>query len=99
MTIPVLVDWQTITGVSRTTLTTHLWTAPPLRRGSPIHDKAFRALRDLRADLVRFLPWFSHPRVSVPELYPPNETETFWDFELLDPFVASSGRMERENCW
>jgi hypothetical protein len=97
MTIPVLVDWQTITGVSRTTLTTHLWTAPPLRRGSPIHDKAFRALRDLRADLVRFLPWFSHPRVSVPELYPPNETETFWDFELLDPFVedfmaAAEGR-------
>jgi hypothetical protein len=97
MTIPVRVDWQTITGVSRTTLTTHLWTAPPLRRGSPIHDKAFKALRDLRADLVRFLPWFSHPRVSVPELYPPTETETYWNFGLLDPFVedfmaAAEGR-------
>ena len=97
MTIPVRLDWQTITGLSRTTLTTHLWTAPPLRRDSPIHDKAFRALRKLNADLVRLLPWFSHPRVSVPELHPPAETETFWDFELLDPYVedfmaAAKGR-------
>ncbi|GAB2728719.1 hypothetical protein [Nocardia thraciensis] len=90
-------DWTDTCATSRTTLTTHLWTAPPLRRDSPIHDKAFAALRDLRADLVRFLPWFSQPRVSVAELYPPTDTETFWNFELLDPFVedfvhAAEGR-------
>ncbi|MGW0158679.1 hypothetical protein ACWDUN_05085 [Mycobacterium sp. NPDC003323] len=97
MTIPVHVDWQRSTGVSRTTLTTHLWTAPPLRRGSPVHDRAFGALRDLRADLVRFLPWFSHPRLSVPQLEPPTVTETHWNFGHLDPFVedfmaAAEGR-------
>ncbi|WP_202805991.1 hypothetical protein [Actinopolymorpha alba] len=93
----VQVDWETITGISQTTLTTHLWTAPPLRRGSPIHDKAFGALRELNADLVRFLPWFSHPRLGVPALTPPTDTETSWNFELLDPIVedfmnATAGR-------
>ncbi|WP_228835288.1 hypothetical protein [Nocardia abscessus] len=81
------IDWAAITGVSRTTLTTHLWTAPPLRRSSPIHDKAFDALRALDADLVRFLPWYSHPRIAVAELNPPTASETFWSFELLDPLV------------
>ncbi|WP_260759809.1 hypothetical protein [Mycobacterium sp. SMC-4] len=69
-------------------MTTHLWTSPLLSRGSKIHDRVFDALRDLDADLVRFLPWFSHPRISVPALKPPTDTETFWDFQLLDPFVA-----------
>lgn len=88
MTIPIHVDWDTIDRTSQTTLTTHLWTAPPLRRGSPLHDKGFQALRDLNADLIRFLPWFAHPRVSVPALTPPTATETSWNFDLLDPFVA-----------
>lgn len=83
----VQVDWHSAVLRSRTILTTHVWTAPPLRRGSPLHDKAFQALRDLNADLVRFLPWFTHPRVSVPQLTPPTEHETFWDFRLLDPFI------------
>ncbi|MGY2010926.1 hypothetical protein ACW9HC_28430 [Nocardia gipuzkoensis] len=89
------VDWAEITGVSRTTLTTRLWTAPPLRRSSPIHDKAFDARRALDADLVRFLPWYSHPRIAVAELNPPTASETFWSFELLDPlvedFMAATG--------
>ncbi|WP_327114117.1 hypothetical protein OHB12_33535 [Nocardia sp. NBC_01730] len=94
---PVQVDWTTTTSTSRTTLTTHLWTAPPLRRDSPIHDKAFDALRTLDADLVRFLPWFSHPRLAVAELMPPTESETSWNFDLLDPMVedfvaAADGR-------
>ncbi|NNH75246.1 hypothetical protein HLB23_36260 [Nocardia uniformis] len=93
----VQVDWEQTTVTSRTTLTTHLWTAPPLRRESPIHDKAFDALRELRVDLARFLPWFTHPRVAVPELTPPTDTQTSWNFELLDPFVedfvaAAEGR-------
>jgi hypothetical protein len=88
VTIAVHVDWDTVTATSRTTLTTHVWTAPPLRRGSAIHDRAFQAVRDLDADLVRFLPWFSHPWVSVPALTPPTATETSWDFRRLDPYVA-----------
>ncbi|OQO93950.1 hypothetical protein B1813_05410 [Saccharomonospora piscinae] len=84
---PVVVDWDTPAATSRTELTTHVWTAPPLRRGSPIHDKAFAALRDLKANHVRLLPWWSSPRLSVPELDPPADGRTSWDFGNLDPFV------------
>ncbi len=96
-TLPVAIDWTTPTITSKTTLTTHLWTAPPLRRSSPIHDKAFEALRTLQADYVRLLPWFSSPKLAVPELDPPSNGQTSWDFRQLDEFVddflsASEGR-------
>ena len=95
--VPVQIAWNTPVGVSRTTLTTHLWAAPPLQRDSPIHDRAFEALRSLRADHARFLPWFSHPVISVPALEAPTSTTTSWDFGNLDPFVedfmaAAEGR-------
>ncbi|NKY35011.1 hypothetical protein HGA13_18315 [Nocardia speluncae] len=93
----ITVDWSTPTITSRTTLTTHLWTAPPLQRSSPIHDKAFEALRALRADRARFLPWWSSPKLSVPELDPPTDGRTSWDFRRLDEFTddflaAAEGR-------
>ncbi|APU13207.1 MULTISPECIES: hypothetical protein [Actinoalloteichus] len=93
----VTVDWTNPTSVSKTVLTTHIWTAPPMRRDSPIHDRVFEALRELRADYVRFLPWFTHPTLSVPALEPPTEAGTSWNFGNLDPFVedfvkASEGR-------
>ncbi|GGL32936.1 hypothetical protein [Nocardia jinanensis] len=95
--LPVTVDWTTPTITSRTTLTTHLWTAPPLQRSSPVHDRAFTALRDLGADYARFLPWWSSPKLSVPELDPPTAGRTSWDFHRLDEFVddflaAAEGR-------
>lgn len=94
---PVAVDWDDAGTASKTVLTTHLWAAPPLRRGSAIHDPAFAALRELRVDYARFLPWFSHPVLSVPALDPPTATSTSWDFSNLDPFVedfmsAAEGR-------
>ncbi|MGW5384132.1 hypothetical protein [Nocardia sp. NPDC003963] len=95
--LPVTVDWTTPTITSRTTLTTHLWTAPPLQRNSPVHDRAFAALRDLEARYARFLPWWSSPKLSVPELDPPTAERTSWDFRRLDEFVddffaAAEGR-------
>ncbi|WP_327148077.1 hypothetical protein [Nocardia sp. NBC_01329] len=95
--LPIAVDWTTPTITSRTTLTTHLWTAPPLRRSSPIHDRSWAALRELRTDYTRFLPWWSSPKLSVPELDPPAEGRTSWDFGRLDEFVddfldATQGR-------
>ncbi|WP_194410838.1 hypothetical protein [Microbacterium cremeum] len=95
--VPISVDWGEVAGTNRTTLTTHLWAAPPLRRESPIHDRAFSALRDLKVDYARFLPWFSHPVLSVPALEAPTEGTTSWDFSKLDPFVedfvaAAEGR-------
>ena len=35
-------------GVSKTTATLQVVVNPPLRRGSPIHDNAFRALHDIQ---------------------------------------------------
>jgi hypothetical protein len=95
--IPVVIDWADTSRVVETVLTTHLWAAPPLERGAPAHDRAFAALRDLKVDHARFLPWFSNPLVSVPALSAPTATSTSWDFSRLDPYVedfvnAAEGR-------
>lgn len=91
------VDWRSVVRTSRTQLTTHLWNAPLVRPGSPIHDQVFAALRNLKADHARFLPFWTHPRLSVPQLERPTEQRTHWNFELLDPGVddfmaAAEGR-------
>ncbi|MBB3665133.1 MULTISPECIES: hypothetical protein [Prauserella salsuginis group] len=75
-TIPVSPDWSAEGRTVRTVLTTHAWTAPPLERGAPAHDRAFAALSDLRVDYARFLPWFSHQHVSVAALEEPTDTAT-----------------------
>jgi hypothetical protein len=93
----VSVQWQEVERISRTTATLQVVVNPPLRRGSPIHDAAFRALRDLQADYVRFVPWLPYPRLAVAALEPPRDGRTSWDFSLIDPLVsdfyeASAGR-------
>jgi len=42
-----------------------------IRRGSPIHDQTFKALSQLKAEYVRFVPWFPYPRLAVAELAEP----------------------------
>ena len=85
--VEVKVDWTKVERVSRTTPTLQVVVNPLLRRGSPIHDAAFLALRNLQADDVRFVPWFPYPRLGVAELAPPTADHTFWDFSLIDPLV------------
>ena len=85
--VEVKVDWTKVERVSRTTPTLQVVVNPLLRRGSPIHDPAFQALRNLQADDVRFVPWFPYPRLGVAELAPPTADHTFWDFSLIDPLV------------
>ena len=85
--VEVNVDWTKIERTSRTIPTLQVVVNPLLRRGSPIHDQAFEALRNLKADDVRFVPWFPYPRLAVAELAPPTADRTFWDFSLLDPLV------------
>src|SRR5450631_636552 len=92
------VDWAKVEYASRTIPTLQVVVNPLLRRGSPIHDQAFEALRNLKADDVRFVPWFPYPRLAVAELAPPTADRTFWDFSLLDPLVldflnATGGHM------
>jgi hypothetical protein len=86
--VKVSVDWDRVERVSRTTATLQVVVNPPLRRGSPLHDAAFRALRDLEADFVRFVPWLPYPRLAVAELEPPGEGGTSWDLSLIDPLVS-----------
>jgi hypothetical protein len=85
--IDVKVDWTRVEFVSKTIPTLQVVVNPLLRRGAPIHDQAFQALRDLEADDVRFVPWFPYPRLAVAELLPPTADHTYWDFSLIDPVV------------
>jgi hypothetical protein len=84
----VKVEWTKVVRVSKTTPTLQVVVNPPLRRGSPIHARAFQALRDLGCDYVRYVPWLPYPRLGVAELEPPTKTRTSWDFSLIDPMTV-----------
>jgi len=85
--VEVKVNWNQIESVSKTTPTLQVVVNPLLRRGSPIHDQAFEALRNLQADYVRYVPWYPYPKLGVAELKPPTNERTFWDFSLIDPLT------------
>ncbi len=81
------VSWDKVVSVSKTTPTLQVVVNPPLRRGSAIHDGAFKSLRDLQADYVRYVPWLPYPRLGVAELEAPKDGKTSWDFSLIDPMT------------
>jgi hypothetical protein len=81
------VDWGKTISESKTTPTLQVVVNPMLLRNSPIHQGSFNALKNLKADYVRFVPWFPYPHMAVAELKPPTKTETFWDFSHVDPIV------------
>jgi hypothetical protein len=81
------VNWNKLEHVSKTTPTLQVVVNPPLRRGKAVHDNAFRALHDLEADYVRYVPWLPYPRLGVAELEPPGAGKTSWDFSLIDPMT------------
>src|SRR5271169_6797053 len=81
------VDWNKTVRVSKTTATLQVVVNPPLRRGTPVHDNAFRALHELQADFVRYVPWLPYPKLGVAELDPPSENKSSWDFSLIDPMT------------
>jgi hypothetical protein len=83
----VTVNWAKVLRVSNTTPTLQVVVNPPLRRGSPIHDAVFKALHDLGADYVRYVPWLPYPKLGVAELEPPKDGSTSWDFSLIDPMT------------
>jgi hypothetical protein len=83
----VTVQWDKVTRVSKTTPTLQVVVNPPLRRGSAIHANAWKALRDLQADYVRYVPWLPYPRLGVAALEPPKDGKTSWDFSLIDPMT------------
>jgi len=81
------INWDKVVTVSKTTPTLQVVVNPPLRRGSPIHDPVFKALHDLNADYVRYVPWLPYPKLGVAELEPPQAGKTSWDFSLIDPMT------------
>ncbi len=84
----ITVDWGHPSGILKTVPSLQVVSNPLLRSGSPIHDSAFEALKRLNADYVRFVPWFPYPRLAVPELEPPRDGKTSWNFSLIDPLVV-----------
>ena len=78
------VSWENVVSVSKTTPTLQLVENPKVRNSSPIHEPVFKALKDLNANYVRYVPWFPYPEMAVAELAPPTKTNTFWDFSYLD---------------
>ena len=85
--VKLTVRWDKVTRVSKTTPTLQVVVNPPLRRGTAVHDGAFKSLADLQADYVRYVPWLPYPRLGVAELEPPKDGKTSWDFALIDPMT------------
>jgi hypothetical protein len=79
-----VVDWSSVMSISKTTATLQVVENPMVRPGSPIHVNTFKALKELEADYVRYVPWFPYPKMAVAELRRPTKDSTFWDFTYLD---------------
>ncbi|MBO9618263.1 MAG: glycosyl hydrolase family 39 [Niabella sp.] len=79
-----VVDWNKTVMTSKTTPTLQVVENPMVRPSSPIHQQTFKALKELGADFVRYVPWFPYPKMAVAELKPPTSQQTFWDFTYLD---------------
>ncbi len=85
--LPVSVQWDKVTVVSKTTPTLQVVVNPPLRPGQPLSVASYDALKALGADDVRYVPWLPYPQLAVAELEPPSPHKTSWDFTLIDPMM------------
>lgn len=81
------IDWDKTTVVSKSTPTLQVVVNPPLRHGEPLSIASYKALKELGADYVRYVPWFPYPKLAVAELEPPTIEKTSWDFSLIDPMT------------
>lgn len=88
-TSKVTINWNKTLIVSKTTPTLQLVENPMVRPGSSIHKNTFKALKELGADYVRYVPWFPYPKMAVAELKPPTGTNTYWDFTYLDSTMVA----------
>jgi hypothetical protein len=81
------IHWEKVTVVSSTTPTLQVVVNPPLRPGDPLATASYKALKELGADYVRYVPWLPYPKLAVAELDPPTPQKTSWDFSLIDPMI------------
>ena len=86
--VKVSAEWNGTTRVSETVPTTqHLASAYTLR-SNPLNKPLLKALRELHTNDTRLQLWFTVPRQAVAELKEPTATETFWNFEYIDPLFS-----------
>jgi len=81
------IHWDKTTVVSKSTPTFQVVVNPPLRHGEPMCAAANKAIKELGADYVRYVPWLPYPKLAVAELEPPTPAKTSWDFSLIDPMT------------
>jgi len=81
------ISWDKTTVVSKSTPTLQVVVNPPLRHGEPLSVASYKAVKELGADYVRYVPWLPYPRLAVAELEPPTPQKTSWDFSLIDPMT------------
>ena len=81
------IQWDKPVVVSRSTPTLQVVVNPPLRPGQPLNAASYKAVKELGADYVRYVPWLPYPRLAVAELEPPTSGKTSWDFSLIDPMT------------
>jgi len=81
------IDWNKTTVVSKSTATLQVVVNPPLRPGESLGAASYKAVKELGADYVRYVPWLPYPRLAVAELEPPTAQKTSWDFTLIDPMA------------
>jgi hypothetical protein len=81
------IHWDKTMVVSKSTPTFQVVVNPPLRRGEPLSAASYKALKELGADYVRYVPWLPYPKLAVAEMEPPKPQKTSWDFSLIDPMT------------
>ena len=85
--IKVTIHWDKTTGISKSTPTLQVVVNPPLRPGEPLGKAAYKAVQDLGADYVRYVPWLPYPKLAVAELETPSQQKASWDFTVIDPMT------------
>jgi Glycosyl hydrolases family 39 len=81
------VNWDKVEQTSKTSPTLQVVVNPPLRHGTTVSSNAYKAVRELGASYVRYVPWLPYPKLAVAELEPPANGKTSWDFSIIDPMT------------
>src|ERR1017187_6964080 len=81
------IQWDKTVVVSKSTPTLQVVVNPPLRPGEPLSPPSYKAVKELGADYVPYVPWLPYPKLGVAELEPPTAQKTSWDFSLIDPIT------------
>jgi hypothetical protein len=81
------IHWDKTSVVSKSTPTLQVVVNPRLRPGEPLSVASYKAVKELHADYVRYVPWLPYPKLAVAELEPSTATKTNWNFSLIDPMT------------